>query len=429
MRLFAITILALFSSALFAQNFNWASQNSGVQESLKDVFFIDNQTGWAVGNNGTILNTTNGGQTWSTQTSSATQEIRAVFFIDANTGWAVGGATIRTMLKTTDGGATWLDLPANSITSNQMFDIAFFDANIGWVVTYDSIFRTIDGGNTWVNEGYDYTVISPRSRAISVTSDTTAYIGGSRETGVGLQRGAEVFYRNLSNSPIDWSNSGINTYVTDDDFYSIEFSNSHVGYAGGTKGKLLRKTGIQPTDYWNSNFEIGEDLTIRAISFSNENNGMFCASKTIASINYTFVYHTIDNGDNWSTNPDSIPNLLQGVVHAPDTSNAWAVGANGNIFKGTRSSVGINEIGLNVDVNIYPNPSTDIINVEINSKNNDLVSYSLSDMTGRIIEKGQWSLNSTNSRFSINVSDVIKGIYLLKLSTDEGQSSFRVLKK
>jgi len=428
MRLFTITILALFSSAIFAQNFNWELQNSGVQESLKDVFFIDNQTGWAVGNNGTILNTTNGGQTWSTQTSSAIQEIRAVFFIDANTGWAVGGSTIRTMLKTTDGGATWLDLPANSITSNQMFDIAFFDANIGWVVTYDSIFRTIDGGNTWVNEGYDYTVISPRNRAISVTSDTTAYIGGSRETGAYLQRGAEVFYRNLSNSPIDWSNSGINTYVTDDDFYSIEFSNSHVGYAGGTKGKLLRKTGIQPTDYWNSNFEIGEDLTIRAISFSNENNGMFCASKTISSINYTLVYHTIDNGDNWSANPDSIPNLLQGVVHAPDTINAWAVGANGNIFKGTRSSVGINEIGLNLDVKIYPNPSSNAINVNINSQNKELINYTLTDISGRIIEKGNWNLGGSTSVFSVNLFEYNNGVYFLNLKTEEGEGTFRVLK-
>ena len=429
MRLFTISILLFLSSAIFAQNFDWASQNSGVTEMLNDVFFINNQTGWAVGNNGTILNTTNGGQTWSTQTSSATQEIRAVFFIDANTGWAVGGATIRTMLKTTDGGATWLDLPANSITSNQMFDIAFFDANIGWVVTYDSIFRTIDGGNTWVNEGYDYTVISPRNRAISVTSDTTAYIGGSRETGVGLQRGAEVFYRNLSNSPIDWSNSGINTYVTDDDFYSIEFSNSHVGYAGGTKGKLLRKTGIQPTDYWNSNFEIGEDLTIRAISFSNENNGMFCASKTIASTNYTLVYHTIDNGDNWSTNPDSIPNLLQGVLHAPDTVNAWAVGANGNIFKGTRSFVGINEIGLSVDVNIYPNPSSNVINVNINSQIKELINYTLTDISGRIIEKGNWNLGGSTSIFTVNVFEYSNGVYFLNIKTKEGKGTFRVLKK
>ena len=428
MRLFTITILVLFSSALFAQNFDWTPQTTGITETLNDVFFVDSQTGWAVGNNGTILNTTNGGQTWSAQTSSATQGIRAVFFIDANTGWAVGGATSRTMIKTTDGGTTWLDLPANSITSNQMFDIAFFDANIGWVTTYDSIFRTIDGGNTWVKEIYANTVNFPRNRAISVTSDTTAYVGGSRQTGVG-SRDADVFYRNLSNSPINWDISGINTYVNDDEFYSIEFSNSHVGYAGGTKGKLLRKTGTLPTDNWNSNFDFGEDLTIRAISFSNENNGMFCASKTIASTNYTLVYHTIDNGDNWSTNPDSIPNLLQGVLHAPDTVNAWAVGANGNIFKGTRSSVGITEIGLNVDVNIYPNPSANIVNVRINSQIKELINFTLTDVSGRIIEKGKWNIGGSTSIFRVNISEYNNGAYFLNLRTEEGEGTFRVLKK
>ncbi len=428
MKIFTISMMLFLSSAIFAQNFNWTSQNSGVTEMLNDVFFANSQTGWAVGNSGTILNTTNGGQTWSTQTSSATQEIRAVFFIDASTGWAVGGSTIRTMLKTTDGGATWIDLPANSITSNQMFDIAFFDVNIGWVVTYDSIYRTVDGGNTWVNETYTNTVSSPRNRAISVTSDTTAYVGGSRITGVGT-RGADVFYRNLSNSPINWDISAINTFVNNDEFHSIEFSNSHVGFAGGTKGNLLRKTGTLPTDNWNLNFEIGEDLTIRAISFSNENNGMFCASKTIASINYTLVYHTIDNGDNWSASPDSIPNLLLGVVHAPDTINAWAVGANGSIFKGTRSSVGINEIGLNLDVNIYPNPSSNVFNISINSQNKELINYTLTDISGRIIEKGNRNLGGSTSIFTVNVSEYNSGVYFLNLRTEEGEGTFRLLKK
>ncbi len=81
-----------------------------------------------------------------------------------------------------------------------------------------------------------------------------------------------------------------------------------------------------------------------------------------------------------------------------------------------------------MDVSIYPNPATDIINVELVAKSNELVNYTLLDVTGRIIEQGQWSLNSSNSRFTLSLSDAIKGMYLLKLSTDEGQSSFRVLK-
>ena len=127
-------------------------------------------------------------------------------------------------------------------------------------------------------------------------------------------------------------------------------------------------------------------------------------------------------------NPDSIPNLLQGVIHAPDTSNAWAVGANGNIFKGTRSSVGINEIGLNADVNIYPNPTNNIININIKSQNREQLIYTLTDVSGRIIEKGNWNIGRSTSVFSVNISEYNNGVYFLNLKTEEGEDTFRVLK-
>ena len=40
---------------------NWINQTSGTQNALKGVYFTDNLTGWAVGDYGTILHTSNGG--------------------------------------------------------------------------------------------------------------------------------------------------------------------------------------------------------------------------------------------------------------------------------------------------------------------------------------------------------------------------------
>ena len=79
MRLITIILFVFFSSAMFAQNFNWTAQNSGVTARLNDVYFADSQTGWAVGDNGTIVNTTDGGQTWLLQSSGTTEILRAVF--------------------------------------------------------------------------------------------------------------------------------------------------------------------------------------------------------------------------------------------------------------------------------------------------------------------------------------------------------------
>ncbi len=66
------------------------------------MWFIDVNTGTAVGNNGTILRTSNGGATWVNRPSGTPNGLWDVSFGDVNTGTAVGdqGAIVRT----TDGG-------------------------------------------------------------------------------------------------------------------------------------------------------------------------------------------------------------------------------------------------------------------------------------------------------------------------------------
>jgi hypothetical protein len=83
----------------------WIQQTSATTQNLNDVFFIDANTGWAVGHNGTILNTTNGGGVWITQNGKTSNPLHALFFINSQKGWVVGGNG--TILHTTNGGENW----------------------------------------------------------------------------------------------------------------------------------------------------------------------------------------------------------------------------------------------------------------------------------------------------------------------------------
>ncbi|HME20307.1 MAG TPA: YCF48-related protein [Acetobacteraceae bacterium] len=60
--------------------------------TLRSVqFAADGRRGWAVGCNGTILATQNGGESWQSQTSGTTNKLRSVqFAADGRRGWAVG---------------------------------------------------------------------------------------------------------------------------------------------------------------------------------------------------------------------------------------------------------------------------------------------------------------------------------------------------
>jgi hypothetical protein len=92
----------------------WTIQNILYGDyELFDVFFIDQQIGWAVGRwydmgtmeyFGYIVNTTDGGVTWSTDYSSS-GGLNDIHFVNSQRGWIAGdGGTI---LSTEDGGGTW----------------------------------------------------------------------------------------------------------------------------------------------------------------------------------------------------------------------------------------------------------------------------------------------------------------------------------
>ncbi len=92
--------VVLFTTVSFAQE-DWEWQYSTTIEDLNGVYFVNKDTGWIIGNNGTILNTIDGGENWYQQNSGTTNDLKAVHFINDSVGWVVGKET---MLNTEDGG-------------------------------------------------------------------------------------------------------------------------------------------------------------------------------------------------------------------------------------------------------------------------------------------------------------------------------------
>lgn len=77
------------------------------QALLTDVYFADDQNGFAVGHDAVIIKTEDGGDTWDLKYKDPEAEMPlfSVMFADARNGTAVGAFS--TALSTTDGGETW----------------------------------------------------------------------------------------------------------------------------------------------------------------------------------------------------------------------------------------------------------------------------------------------------------------------------------
>ncbi len=79
------------STSLSLAQTGWSWQNPLPQgNSLNAVAVLDSDTVTAVGADGTILRTTDGGANWTFQSSGTTNDFKAVSFVGAKTGTAVG---------------------------------------------------------------------------------------------------------------------------------------------------------------------------------------------------------------------------------------------------------------------------------------------------------------------------------------------------
>ncbi len=105
-------IFYLFLWLAIPMQAQWIQQNSDTTENLNDVYCISADTVVVVGNNATILRTTNGGTDWLSISNPASVNLHQVEFAGTQTGYAIGDNG--TLLKTTDSGVSWQTLTTNT---------------------------------------------------------------------------------------------------------------------------------------------------------------------------------------------------------------------------------------------------------------------------------------------------------------------------
>jgi photosystem II stability/assembly factor-like uncharacterized protein len=88
---------------------SWENVPSPTVSTLTSIAFSDDQLGWIVGHDGTILITRDGGATWTPQFNAKNKEVSflSVAIMDAHRVFAVG--SFGAFFSTSDGGYTWTE--------------------------------------------------------------------------------------------------------------------------------------------------------------------------------------------------------------------------------------------------------------------------------------------------------------------------------
>lgn len=167
---------------------------------------------------GGINRTTNGGQSWTSASGVPyAYSYNDIFFINQNEGWTVGDGGV--LLKTTDGGNNWSPLPNLEFAyGGRLF---FKNQNLGWIASYDGILKTIDGGNTW----------SLKSSA------TVAKFSFSMINGFAVGQKGRI-YRSTDEGNT-WQ-SLKNSFAREINFKKIFFNDPQLGFILGDSGRVYR---------------------------------------------------------------------------------------------------------------------------------------------------------------------------------------------
>ena len=321
-KMWIVVFAVILLRSSYAQT--WMPQGSGVSSNLYDVSFVGNRDGWAVGDNGVILHTTNGGETWLSQSSGVNRRLLKVAFTDVDNGLAAGddgGGWNGIVLHTTNGGAVWtieVDGGYGIVSA-----LSVVNRNTCWAGDgYCDIFNTMDGGGSWNHYDLCSAASWPGGTWIYGTSFVDANHGWVVGGNYWQQTGSVV--RTVDGggswSPVATISEGVN-------FWDVFFVDTMWGWICGSPwpgtdpGKVYRST--DGGGSWTRVTIVPHGVT--QIRFCDRLHGI------AVGLDGTAIY-TATGGTDWQNISIGTTNWIRGV-HIEDPEHIWAVGDNGVIYE------------------------------------------------------------------------------------------------
>ena len=108
-----------------------------------------------------------------------------------------------------------------------------------------------------------------------------------------------------------------------------------------------------------------------------------------------------------------------------------ATGSNGSVAQGVQQPyeiqvvTGVNETTINLEMSVYPNPTTNYLQLKVESEQLESLTYQLIDLQGKVIASEEVTAINT----SITMETLPKAVYFLNV-TDNNQliKTFKIIK-
>jgi photosystem II stability/assembly factor-like uncharacterized protein len=433
---------------LFAPLIGWAQWRATaipIAHRYDDVFFINQNDGWAVNSRGKVYKTTDGGEQWSFN-FEADAYLRSIEFATPELGYI--GSLSSTIYRTQDGGDTWVDISDNipfDITKNGLnYDhvpgacglsapspAVIYACGI-WSGEVSYVTKSIDGGDSWTT--YDMTRYATKLVDIMFFNDLEGFAAGTNDDsesdnygGVILHTidGGETWTTVLSTNMAEdyiWKLQTPDSINVFGSITSLPFAND-VRFAKSTdSGKTW---GIQKVrdDKW---------TYIQAIGFKDALTGWTGGTFQGENGAETALYETNDGGVTWQEIAASTINTFNRIYMFNDQS-IFMSGSQVYIYD--QKQVIEEEEALQINehyhqISASPNPTSHSMTIDVSISQFTRTNLDVFDVSGKQVKSIQSGfLNGGKHQFSVDLSGLKTAVYLIRLHTNEGLNILRVVKK
>jgi photosystem II stability/assembly factor-like uncharacterized protein len=359
----------------------WIANHKNItEETLFDIDFIDDSTGWAVGTGGAfgsgqrgeIIYTKDGGNSWDKQNSGVNQWLKSVEFINKDVGWIAG--TSGTILKTTNGGNIWLNMGLS--TDFYLEETSFINSLEGWIVGWSWVnqigvlLHTNNGGLSWT----DQSAVTGRLFGVFFVDSLRGWIASGGGTILDV---SEIY--NTTNGGLYWN---LQYSAPGNSFGKIIFLDSLTGWISSSKGLMKTKNGGVD---WELIDVFSDQDYVSAFTFYEKNYGWVRGLQGNAA-------YTTNGGENWILELPQTSRTIWGIDFINERTG-WCAGDFGTVFKTTTGGISsikeifkIETFTKNFDLyQNYPNPFNPTTTINYQIPVSGLVQLKVYDLLGREI--------------------------------------------
>ena len=241
------------------------------------IHFVNKDTGWAVGDLGAIIKTTNGGDNWTISETAVNNFLLKIHSFNGQVVIATGYDG--TILRSSDGGETFEQIPSGVGSGIDLWGVQMLNDTLGWICGMNNtLLKTTDAGLSWqaVNAG-----LNAHYWSLDFLNENYGMIACG---------GGKVL------KTTDGGNSWTQTQAGDTrDLYTIDVIDSlHIASAGGSFGKNVYSS--DGGTIWTENTNLPYSAGANWIYFMNKDTGYVTGDGL-------YLRKTTNRGQSWFSTP------------------------------------------------------------------------------------------------------------------------------